>query len=143
MAYQAFLNDRATRPNALIEDVNSFGNDLAALATLQTKLAAADFREGLKTARPAVGVLAVMILLAIAGATAIVIGLAFWLAESFQFRTASALALVGLGCLVVASLGAWFAVRALASSFTAFQRSAEEFTRNLAWIKTTLTQSAR
>jgi formate hydrogenlyase subunit 3/multisubunit Na+/H+ antiporter MnhD subunit len=143
MAHQAFLNDRAGRSNGLIDNVSSFSNDLATLATLQTKLAAADLREGLQKAAPAVGVLAAVGLLSVAGVTALVIGLAFWLAESFQLRTGSALALVGLGSLVVAALGAWLGARALASSFATFRRSSEELERNLAWIKTTLTQSGR
>jgi formate hydrogenlyase subunit 3/multisubunit Na+/H+ antiporter MnhD subunit len=143
MAHQTFLTGRSSRSNGLIDNVSSFSNDLATLATLQTKLAAADLREGLQKAAPAVGVLAAVGLLSVAGVTALVIGLAFWLAESFQLRTGSALALVGLGSLVVAALGAWLGARALASSFATFRRSSEELERNLAWIKTTLTQSGR
>lgn len=143
MAYQAFLNDRASQSNGLIDNVSSFGNDLATLATLQAKLASADLREGLQRAAPAVGVLAAVGLISAAGVTALVLALASWLAESFQFRTSSALAIVGLGSLVVAALGGWLGARALASSFTTFRRSSEELERNLAWIKTTLTQSGR
>jgi hypothetical protein len=143
MAHQAFLSDRTGRSNGLIDNVSSFGNDLATLATLQGKLASADLREGLRKAAPAVGVLAAVGLLSAAGVTALVLALASWLAESFQLRTSSALALVGLGSLVIAALGGWLGARALASSFTTFRRSSEEFERNLAWIKTTLTQSGR
>lgn len=138
MAHQAFLNDR---PNGLIDNVSSFGNDLAALAALQAKLATIDLREGLQKAAPAVGVLIVAALLSAAGVTVLVFGLALWLAESFQIRPASAFGVVGLGSLAAASIGAWIGARALASSLSTFRRSSEEFERNLAWIKSTLKQN--
>lgn len=143
MAHQTVLNDKAARPNGLMGNVSSFGNDLATLATLQAKLAAADMRESLLKAAPTIGGMAVLILLSIAGMTALVAGFALWLAEALQLRPAVALILVGLGSLVVAALGAWLCARTLGGSFSAFRRSSEEFDRNLAWIKTTLTQSGR
>lgn len=124
-------------------NVSSFGNDLATLATLQTKLAAADMRESLLKAAPAIGGLAVLGLISVAGMTALVAGLALWLAEALQLRPAVALMFVGLGSLVIAALGAWLCTRTFGSSFSTFRRSSEEFERNLAWIKTTLTQSGR
>jgi hypothetical protein len=143
MAHQTLLNDKSDRPNGLMGNVSSFGNDLASLATLQTKLAAADMRESLLKAAPAIGGLAVLGLLSVAGMTALVAGLALWMAEALQLRPAVALILVGLGSLVVAALGAWLCARTFGSSFSTFRRSSEEFDRNLAWIKTTLTQSGR
>jgi hypothetical protein len=124
-------------------NVSSFGNDLASLATLQTKLAAADMRESLLKAAPAIGGLAVLGLLSVAGMTVLVAGFALWLAEALQLRPAVALMLVGLVSLVVATLGAWLCARTFSGSFSTFRRSSEEFDRNLAWIKTTLTQSGR
>jgi hypothetical protein len=143
MAHQTLLNDKTDRPNGLMGNVSSFSNDLASLATLQTKLAAADLRESLLKAAPAIGGLAVLGLLSIAGMTALVVSLALWLAEAMQLRPAVAFMLVGLGSLVVAALGGWLCARTFGSSFSTFRRSSEEFDRNLAWIKTTLTQSGR
>lgn len=146
MAHQTVLNDDAavkSRPNGLMSNVGSFGNDLTSLATLQTKLAAADMRESLRKAAPAIGGLVVLSLLVIAGMTAIVAGFALWLAEAFQLRLGVALMLTGLGCLVLGALFSWLCVRFLGSSFTAFRRSAEELERNIAWVKTTLTRSGR
>jgi hypothetical protein len=48
-----------------------------------------------------------------------------------------------LGSLVLAALGGWICARWLAKSFSTFRRSSEELERNVAWIKTTLTQSGR
>ena len=106
MAHQTVLNDThnptaKSRPNGLMSNVGSFGNDLASLATLQTKLAAADMRESLQKAAPAIGGLVVLSLLAIAGMTAIIAGFAMWLAEALNLRLGVALMLTGLGCVVL------------------------------------------
>lgn len=150
MAYQAVVNNgngagpaNHNRSNGLMENVGSFGSDLAALASLQSKLAAADAKESLAKAAPALGGLAVAVLLAFAGAFAIVGGLALWIAERFDLRPWAALMLTGLGSLVLVAILAAVCVKLLGSSFTTFRRSSEEFERNLAWIKTTLTRSGR
>lgn len=145
MAHQTIVTDRSRRAksNGLMDDVSSFGNDVATLAALQSKLAAADMRESLHKAAPAIGGLVVLVLLLVAGMTVLVAGLALWLAEAQQLRPAFALIAMGLGSLVVAALGGWFCARWLGSSFSTFRRSFEELERNVAWIKTTLTQSGR
>ena len=145
MAHQTLLNDknRHAKSNGLMDDVSSFGNDVASLAALQSKLAAADMRESLHKAAPAIGGLVILVLLLVAGMTVLVAGLALWFAEAQQLRPAVALVVVGLGSLVVAALGAWLCARWLGSSFSTFRRSFEELERNVAWIKTTLTQSGR
>lgn len=145
MAHQTILNDLKGRSksNGLMDNVSSFGNDVASLAALQSKLAAADMRESLHKATPAIGGLAVLVLLLFAGMTVLMAGLALWLAEAQQLRPAVAFVVVGLGSLVVAALGGWLCARWLTSSFSTFRRSFEELERNVAWIKTTLTQSGR
>lgn len=150
MAHQAFLNHgfraaaaRGRSPDGLMENVSSFGGDIATLASLQSQLAAADARAGLARATPAVAGLVVAALLAVAGAVAIVGGLALWIAEAFAIKTSVALMLTGLGALVVVALVGVVSVRLLISSATTFRRSLEELQRNIAWIKTTLTYSGR
>jgi uncharacterized membrane protein YqjE len=143
MAHQTFLSDKSARPNGLMSNVGSFGSDLASLVTLQTQLATADLRESLRRAAPAIGGLAVLCLLLIAGMTTLVAGIALWIADTYQLRPAAALMLVGLGGLVVAALGAWLCARTFSRSFSTFRRSTEELERNLAWVKTILTQSGR
>jgi uncharacterized membrane protein YidH (DUF202 family) len=126
-----------------MENVSSFGNDVAALAALQGQLAAADARESLRRAIPSIAGLVVAILLAIAGVVVLVAGLALWIAEEAQMKPAAALMLTGLGALVVVALLGAVSARFLKSSFTTFRRSSEEFERNLAWVKTTLSYSGR
>ena len=134
---------RRAKSNGLIDNVSSFGSDVAALASLQTKLAAADMRESLHKAAPAIAGLVILALVSVAGMTVFLGGLALWLAEAQQLRPAVALVVVGLVGLIVAALGAWFCTRLLGTSFSTFRRSFEELERNVAWIKTTLTQSGR
>ncbi len=150
MADQTILNKGgrggpAPKPgsNGLMEGVGSFGNDLATLASLQAKLAAADARESLLKALPAAVGLGVLALLLIAGMAALVAGFAVWLAEAFHLRLGVALMLVGLGCLILGALFSLLCLRLVGSSFTAFRRSSEELERNVAWVKTTLTRSGR
>lgn len=149
MADQAVLNKDGPGPaskansNGPMGSVESFGGDLASLASLQARLAAADARESLLKALPAVIGLGAMALLLIAGMGAIVAGLAAWLAEALQLRLGVALMLVGLGCLILGALFSLLCLRFLGSSFTAFRRSSEELERNVAWVKTTLTRGGR
>lgn len=151
MADQTVLNKGADGPaqkpktnsNGLMGSVESFGNDLATLASLQAKLAAADARESLLKALPSVVGLGVLVLLLIGGMAAIVAGFAVWLAEALHLGLGVSLMLVGLGCLILGALFSLLCLRLLSKSFTAFRRSSEELERNLAWVKTTLTQSGR
>lgn len=150
MADQTVLNEGGRRAattktgsNGLMEGVGSFGNDLASLASLQAKLAAADARESLLKALPAVVGLAVLVLILVAGMAAIIAGFALWIAEAVHLRPGVALMLVGLGCLILGAVFSLFCVRLLGRSFTAFRRSSEELERNVAWVKTTLTRSGR
>ncbi|AMV40864.1 phage holin family protein [Planctomyces sp. SH-PL62] len=138
----AQANGRSTG-GGLMEDVGTFGSDLANLASLQGQLAAADARETLSRAIPAIVGLVVAVLLAIAGTGVLLAGLALWIAQAAAMQPAQALMLTGLGALVVVALIGAVSARFLGSSFTTFRRSSEEFERNLAWIKTTLTYSGR
>lgn len=151
MAHQEVVKD-ARKPaptngrssaGGLMEDVGTFGGDLANLASLQGQLAAADARETLSRATPAIIGLVVAILLAIAGTGLLLTGLALWIAESVPMKPAQAFLLTGVGALVVVALVGAISARFLGSSFTTFRRSTEEFERNVAWLKTTLTYSGR
>jgi hypothetical protein len=139
----AAARGRGRAADGLMDNVSSFGGDIAALASLQSQLAAADARAGLAKAVPAIGGLVVAVLLAVAGTVAIVGGLALWIAESYAIKPSIALMLTGLGALIVVALLGVVSVRLLISSATTFRRSIEELQRNIAWIKTTLTYSGR
>lgn len=150
MAHQAFLNPgvraaatAARAPDGLMDDVGSFGGDLAALAALQSRLAAADARESLARAAPAVAGLFLAVLLCVAAAVAAAAGLALWLAERYAVALPTSLMLVSLGAMVLAAILGFVSARILGSSVIPFRRSAEELGRNVAWVKTTLAHSGR
>lgn len=147
MAHQAVVSNGVAAPqdrsNGLMDNVSSFGSDLATLASLQGKLAAADAKESLQKAAPAIAGLVAAALLAFAGVVAILGGLGLWIADAFALKPSSALMLTGLGALILVAILAAACVRLLGSSFTAFRRSSEELERNVTWIKTTLTHSGR
>lgn len=150
MAHQAVLNNGVgasatsqNRATGLMDNVSSFGSDLASLASLQGKLAAADAKESLQKAAPAIVGLVLATLLAFAGVVVILGGVGLWIAEAFAMKTHAALIFTGLGALVLVAILAAVCARLLGSSFTSFRRSSEEFERNLAWVKTTLTHSGR
>ncbi len=146
MADQAIMNGSRGpqgRPNGVIEGVGEFGSDLTTLAVLQARLAKCDLREGLRQTAPLLATLAILALLVLAGIIALVLGVAFWIAATFGIGTGVSMVIVGLACAVISGVIAMICIRFLITGPPIFQRSIEEFERNLAWVKTTLTQSGR
>jgi formate hydrogenlyase subunit 3/multisubunit Na+/H+ antiporter MnhD subunit len=131
------------RPAGVIEGVGSFGADVASLAVLQARLAKCDFREGMRQLTPLLVTLTVLAVLAIAGIVTLVLGVADWVSAVFEFSPGVARILVGIACVIIGGAVGFFCIRALTKGPSIFQRSFEEFERNLAWVKTTLTQSGR
>ena len=131
------------QPNGLIENISSFGADLATLAVLQARLAACDVRDEVKRTR-------------LAPCRDVDLcdaqrsrprrhdhRAAFWLAASYQINVGQAMIVLGMAVLLSASAVFALCVRKLASHGFVFQRSHEELERNLSWITTTLAQSGR
>ena len=131
------------QPNGLLEEISSFGADLATLAVLQTRLAACDLRDGVKRTRFALVAISLCGMVGAAGMVAMIIGAAFWLAAEFQVGPGQVMILLGLASLLVAASVSYACARTLAGIESVFQRSHEELERNLAWIRTTLAQSGR
>jgi hypothetical protein len=132
-----------SRPSGVIEGVGGFGSDVATLAVLQARLARCDLREGLRQTARLWATLAIVAVFCLAGVIALVLGAAFWIATAFELGTGKSMVLVGAVCVVVSSVIAIVCIRVLTTGPSIFQRSIEEFERNLAWVKTTLTQSGR
>jgi hypothetical protein len=147
MALQKNMNgarmSMGEQPNGLIEEISSFGADLAMLAVLQARLAACDLRDGVNQTRLPLVVMTICGMVSGAAVVAIIIGAAFWLAAIFQVGPGPVMMLLGLGCLVAAGAVAYACIRMLAAKQFVFQRSHEELERNLSWIRTTLAQSGR
>jgi hypothetical protein len=131
------------RPAGVLGGVGSFGADLTTLAVLQARLVKCDLREGLRKARAVLVVVVVFAVLALAGVFTLVLGVGFWVSTAFQITWGAALMAVGTACTVISGLVVALGLRKLTSGPPVLQHSIEEFERNLAWVKTTLTQSGR
>ncbi len=133
----------------VVGNIAEFGHDLTTLAELQAKLAVHDMQESArKVAVPAV-VLAVATVLILSSVPVVLIGIAWLIApllkSSFGLVNPQgwALVIVALVTMLLAGILALFFGSRASHSFESFQRSREELTRNLNWIKTVLTHSGR
>jgi len=135
------MNDGRKPPEyagtAAVKHLGNLGHDITSLAELQLKLLAADAREAGRRAALPLGLLV--------GAAAVALGcvpvLLFALAAALQQAGLSgpvALALSALVGLAVAGVLGWFGWSLIGSSFVSLERSREELTRNLQWIKSAL-----
>ena len=129
-------------PNAVAKDMGELTHDLVSLAELQFELFRNDRRKGLK------GLLLPIALLLFAGIVAAgtvpvaLMFLAEFLAHAAGLSRAAAFAIAALGGFIVAAaLGVtgWSRIHGVAR---VFQRSREELTRNMNWIKHVLKQSS-
>jgi formate hydrogenlyase subunit 3/multisubunit Na+/H+ antiporter MnhD subunit len=127
----------------VIKGVGSFGADLASLAVLQVRLAKCDLLQGMRRLAPWLVTLTVMAMLAVAGVVTLVLGVADWASAFVESSPGVARIVFGFACVLISGAIGFFCIRALTKGPSMFQRSLEEFDRNLAWVKTTLTQSGR
>lgn len=147
MADQEIMNGARSKSgeelNGLMENISSFGADIATLAVLQARLAACDLRDELRRKRLAVVTMTICAMLGATGIVVITLGAAFWLSAAFQINIGQAMILVGVASLIIALAVSAPCVRMLAIRESVFRRSHEELERNLAWIRTALAQSGR
>jgi hypothetical protein len=143
MGYQASVNggSRFHRAEGVLTNLGSLGSDVASLTELQAKLAMIDAKEAVGRATWPTIVLAASAAAVLAALTVLLIGLAFVLASALGIHQGWALLIVGGVVAAVAGVIAFLSLRELLHSFESFRRSREEFARNVAWIKTVLTQS--
>ena len=144
MAHQTSLNkNEAPSLDGLLEGVGGLGANAATLAVLQVRLAIADLREAGNRMTPGLVAAVLLAPLAVASATAALLGLAYWLIEAQGLAAHRAFGVAALGglilCIVLAVV-AWLWFRA---GMTAFRRSHDELERNIAWLGTILTRSGR
>jgi len=126
------------RSNGVAKDMGELTHDMVSLAELQFDLFRSDCRNGLR------GLLIPVSLLLFAGIVAAgtvplaLIFLAELLAQAAGLSRAAAFSIAAVsGLVVAAALGVvgWLRIRAIAS---VFERSREELTRNMTWIKQAL-----
>jgi hypothetical protein len=152
MADQASVRSRAGGPvrgngheEGIVEEVTGLGNDIATLLELQAKLAALDAKETTRKALVPVAAICVSIVLTVSAFTVGLFGAADVLARAFSWERGSAPALLITALIALVIAGATIVVSSLAlkSSVAPFRRSAEEFVRNLAWLRTVFVYGGR
>jgi len=127
--------------NGVLGNLVEFSGDLFTLGELQAKLAATEVRSCLQQAVWPTVMIGTACVIALGSLPVVLFGLAEWLARAAGITHASALLLTGLGAVVIAAILIGVAVPMLRRSFAHFQYTRDEFTRNVAWIKTVLTHS--
>ena len=127
-----------TPPNGVAEDMGELTRDVVSLAELQVELFRNDCREGVK------GLLIPVTLLLVAGTVAVgtvpmaLLVMTEVLVQTAGLSRAAAFAIAALsGFIVAVALGVvgWFHIRKVGRIF---ERSREELTRNVTWIKDAL-----
>jgi Putative Actinobacterial Holin-X, holin superfamily III len=145
MAYQAAVNGGPGhhRSEGVITSLGELGGNVATLAELQAKLTLIDAREAVGRATWPTAVLAVSAAVLLATVPVLLIGLAFLVASWTGISQGAALLIVAAVVAIIAGAIALVSLREFLRSFESFRRSRDELTRNVAWIKTVLTQSAK
>ena len=151
MADQATLRDnrgaKVTVNSPLVEgvlgNVAEFSTDLISLAELQARLAAADLKETTGRAAVPAGLLVVGALLALVGLPVLLLGVGTLVAENTSLSPGWSILLTALAAIVLGAVLALLGVRGLGGSLSSFDRSKEELSRNLSWVKTVLVHSGR
>ncbi len=145
MVDQASMNNRFTEeaPEGVVGSLTEFGNDIATLIELQTKLAMIDLKESSAKAMVPSGMAALGIVLALAALPVALLGAADLLANAMTWSPGTSRLVVALVSVAVAGVLAFLGIKGLSASLQSFQRTREELTRNIQWIRTVIVHSGR
>lgn len=136
--------NKAEEPSGSVsESLADFVDNLAELGELQLRLLRQDARTSFHKARLAILLFGLGFCAIFAGISLALFGLVEMLAAHAVMSRPAAFLAVGFGALVFGSLAFQYSSGRIASSSEGFRRSNEELIRNLAWVRTVLTQSGR
>jgi len=127
----------------VVGGIAEFGNDIMTLAELQVQLARYDLRECLGRALIPLGLVAAGLVVLLGTVPVTLLGVAALLATVLKISSGAAMLLTAVVVLILALIVMTVAVLRLIPSFNSFRRSQEEFSRNLAWIRTVVLYSGR
>jgi Putative Actinobacterial Holin-X, holin superfamily III len=146
-------NSGSNRPSAgspldsntagVVSSVTGFGEDLLTLAELQARLTAIELRQNLESAKNAGALILVGTSLAIASLPVLMVGFAELLVSELGIRRGYALLSTGMAAVVIAGVCVAVARNWLRANPLGFPVAAEEFGRNLNWVRTILRHSGR
>jgi hypothetical protein len=127
----------------VVGSLAEFGNDIATLAELQAQLALLDLKESTTRATVPLSLVAFGVAVILASLPVALLGVAHLVAAALAIKLGWALLLSAGGAVALGAGIATVAAAQLRRSFESFRRSRDEFSRNLAWIRTVLRYSGR
>ncbi|MEZ6066534.1 MAG: phage holin family protein [Planctomycetaceae bacterium] len=131
------------KPQSLTGGVRDFVSDLISLLELQWQLLQVDLREGKSRLIRAAILLGISPVVALATLPVLFLGAAEAVSTAYGWSLAyTHLGLAG-GVILTASLIGWIGLRVLTTSMATLTRSRNEFSENLAWLKSMLTSEER
>jgi len=141
---QASVKPRnGTESNGVLGSLTEFGNNVASLAELQLKLAALDAKASAERVALPAGLAAGGLAVLLGTVPVLLLGAAALVAPALHIAEGWAMLLVAGVALVVSAAVVVLAGRQISRAFDSFQRSRDELTRNVAWIRTVLLYSGR
>jgi len=127
----------------VVGGIAEFGNDIATLVELQSKLVLIDLKECLGRALVPLGLIVAGLFVGLGTLPVILLGVADVLARALSLKAGEAMLVTGGAVLVLSVAVIVIASFKIGPSLASFNRSREELGRNLAWIRTVLLYSGR
>jgi hypothetical protein len=128
--------------SAEYEGVAEFVDDLASLAELQARLAAADSREAARKSAVPIVLTVVGLTVVVASVPVALLGAGWLLASALKIHEGWAMLLTAGAALALGGLVVGLGGMRLRHSFNSFRRSHKQLLLNLAWVRTVLVTSA-
>ena len=113
----------------------NFGCDLLELVELQGKLIRADAKLAMEKSTASARVALIGVCITLGSLPIAILGVSSGIAYYFDIETWVSQLLVGCGFVLAGLIVVVLAMRGLARSSGQFQRSADEFSKNVAWVK--------
>jgi hypothetical protein len=135
--------DAPASAGQVASNVAGFGENLLNMAELQAKMSAIELRQNIEALRIVAAVGLTGAILALAALPIVLAGIAELLVTELAFRRGSAFLTVGFTALAIGLLSIVIAGLWISRKRIGFPLSAEEFTRNLNWVRTVLRLSGR
>jgi Putative Actinobacterial Holin-X, holin superfamily III len=130
-------------PTAVVTSVAEFGENLFTLTELQAKLAAIELRQNVEATRVAGSVIVGGVVLALASLPVALLGIAELFVSELGAKRGFALLGVAAAGIIIGALAIAGVVVTLRRKPLGFPLSAEEFSRNVNWIRSVVTHSGR
>jgi len=127
----------------LVGGIAGFGNDIATLAELQTKLFMIDLRTCLSQVLLPLALIGAGLVFLLGAIPVALMGVATLLAAALNIGTGAAMLLTGAVVLVLSIVVIVLAGLRIGPSLSSFRQSNEELARNVAWVRTVLLYSGR